>query len=310
MLNKTSKEQLLGGVMKDEGRYCHGNYKGFNFRLQPAGGRYDLTVAACSENDPGNQQLRSWLQQVMNVSPELITAVNAQNGSACVSFKSNGQKALTANTGNLADSIVEYLNAGGYRTCCESCGLPKDDIACFDINGSPYFMCGDCVSRIDESMMQHKEALAQSDSNLAMGLIGAFGGALIGALLWVLINRLGFIAGIAGYLMAFLAFKGYEKLGGSIDKKGCITCLAVTVVMLYLANKFSWALDAYSALKDGGWTFAECFSQLNYILKQTDLMGSYVLDLLIGIALTAFSSYRTFIAAFRNATGNYSITQK
>lgn len=123
-------------------------------------------------------------------------------------------------------------------------------------------------------------------SNLFSGFIGAFLGALLGCVLWIIIYRLGYIAGIAGAVIGICAMKGYEMLGKHLDKKGVIGSVVIMVVMIYFANRISWAWEAYYALKEYGYTF-------------------YFRDLAIGYLLTVLSSYRNIKAAFQTSTGSY-----
>ena len=113
-------------------------------------------------------------------------------------------------------------------------------------------------------------------SRLVPGLVGAFLGSLIGCALWVVIYRLGYIAGIAGAVTAICAMKGYEMLGGHLDRKGVAGSAIIMVVMIYFANRLAWAWAAYSALGDYGWGFFECFQYLGSILESSDLTGNYM----------------------------------
>ena len=72
--------------------------------------------------------------------------------------------------------------------------------------------------------------------------------------------------------------KGYTILGGHLDKKGVVGSAIIMLIMIYFANKVAWSWDAYSALKDYGRSFTECYQNLGYILDETDLVGSYYGD--------------------------------
>lgn len=138
-------------------------------------------------------------------------------------------------------------------------------------------------------------------SNLAAGIVGAFLGALIGCVLWILIWKLGYIAGIAGFVIGVCALKGYELLGKSLDIKGAIVTVIIMIIMIFLANKLAWSMDAYDALKDYGWTFFDSFQNLDYILEESELTSAYIKDLVIGYFLTALSSFKLIINAFSSA---------
>ena len=71
-----------------------------------------------------------------------------------------------------------------------------------------------------------------------------------------LIYRLGYIAGIAGAVTAICALRGYELLGGHLDRKGVIISTVMMMVMIFFANRLSWTWDAYDALNDEGYTFS------------------------------------------------------
>lgn len=71
-------------------------------------------------------------------------------------------------------------------------------------------------------------------------------------LLWMLIYHFGYIASIAGLVIIICAMKGYEILGGALDKKGVIIVGIVSIVMVFVANHLSWTMDVYIELKDLG----------------------------------------------------------
>lgn len=81
------------------------------------------------------------------------------------------------------------------------------------------------------------------------------------------------------------------------------------VIMIFFANKLAWAWEAYDALKEYEFTFFDCFQYLNEILADSELTGSYWGDLAIGYVLTALSSFRNIINAFKASVGSYSVKQ-
>lgn len=83
-----------------------------------------------------------------------------------------------------------------------------------------------------------------SQENFAKGCIGALIGALIGGAAIFLIGKAGFIASLSGFVLAFLTFFLYEKMGGGLSKKGLIVCLILILVVPYLAHRLVWA-NAY-----------------------------------------------------------------
>lgn len=143
---------------------------------------------------------------------------------------------------------------------------------------------------------------AKPESVFITGLIGAIIGSLIGVAAWVLIYKLGFIAGIAGAITAICAMKGYKILGKVLDKKGVILSIIITIVMIYIANRISWAWEIFVVYtKDFGEdiTFLDAFLNVDGVVQGSDLTLVYYKDLIIGYILTACASYRNIIHAFR-----------
>lgn len=73
------------------------------------------------------------------------------------------------------------------------------------------------------------------------------------------------------------------------------------IVMIFFANKMAWALDAYAVYEEAGWTFGEVFQELDVILEHHEIIDSYYTDLIIGYLLTAVSSFKFIVNAFKSA---------
>lgn len=143
-------------------------------------------------------------------------------------------------------------------------------------------------------------------SNIVAGLVGAFIGSLLGVALWILIYKLGYIAGIAGALIIIAAMRGYEMLGKCLDRKGVILCTILSLIMVFIANKLSWSMEAYIAFKDEGVdvSFFDIYKNLNNLLKEFEITSSYYKDLAVGYILFVVAGVSDVIRAFRNAKRN------
>ena len=78
--------------------------------------------------------------------------------------------------------------------------------------------------------------------NVGLGILGAIGGALIGGASIILLSRLGFIAAISGFLIAFCTLKGYELLGKKLSNFGIIICILVMLAAPMIAFVFDEAI--------------------------------------------------------------------
>jgi hypothetical protein len=139
--------------------------------------------------------------------------------------------------------------------------------------------------------------------SVLLGVICAVIGAALGGLVWVLISRLGYIAGIAGFLTMFFAMKGYN-IGSrrQIGKGGTVLCFLLSLVVLYLANCASYAVELYTVFKkEAGVTvpFFDCVKMLPEILREPEIAGAFTKDLVVGILLSVLACAGTLVRTFK-----------
>jgi len=140
-----------------------------------------------------------------------------------------------------------------------------------------------------------------ASGNLFLGIIGAIIGAALGSVVWILIGKAGFIAGIAGFLMAVLAMKGYSLLAGSMDRKGLVISILIVLLMIFAANYTSYALEictANNTLSLSG--LIDAYQRLPGLLTAAKLWGSFSTDLAIAYFLTLLSCFSLIRNAFRH----------
>lgn len=293
--------------MHSEKNHMSGIYRGFHTSIQANGAQYVVRINAQSSSDINNAALGQFLLNQKDVCKQLVkTEVFPHMVTLYVKAPN-----LVKNTPKVLNEalmpIYTFLMNNLYISGCEHCGSQSAELNCYEINGFAHTICGECRSNVELVLTNHQQQMQVVKSKLVPGLVGAFLGALIGCALWVLIFKLGYIAGLAGAVTAICAMKGYELLGGYLDRKGVIGSTIIMVVMIFFANKLAWAWDAYAALEAYDWSFGECYQDLGYILAQTELTGSYYGDLAVGYLLTALCSAKTIIGAFNSSAGKYTI---
>lgn len=89
------------------------------------------------------------------------------------------------------------------------------------------------VSILDDVSVEKTTSIHTNNSKLVKGVIGAILGGLLSSSIWILLYRIGIIAGIAGFVSAVLVFKGYEFLGKTLDKKGLVASIIILIITIY-----------------------------------------------------------------------------
>ncbi len=113
------------------------------------------------------------------------------------------------------------------------------------------------------------ETRMKQDNPLA-GLVGALLGSLIGVACIILLDRLGYVAAISGVVMAVCALKGYELLGGTLNRRGIIISSVIMAVMTFFGNQIGWAFAVSDALDLSFW---EAYRALSPMLHEGMIEG-------------------------------------
>ena len=307
MYKENIRSQILDGCLTDFPGRLSGTYQGYYVSIQNQNAQFIVKINASAEADPNNANLGQFLMHHKEICKQVLQ-VQIFPYMAMLFIKGpNLAKNIPATLNENLMPVFRFLSANGYVSGCEQCGKSDTYVNCYEVNGDAHTLCENCRGELEVALQNHRAQKQSEKSKLVPGLVGALLGSLIGCVLWVLIYRLGYIAGIAGAVTAICAMKGFELLGGHLDRKGVIGSVIIMLVMIFLANKVAWAWEVYAAWGDYGWSFSECFRYLNQILTEYDLMGAYVGDLVIGYILTILCSIRSIIQAFKTSGGDYTI---
>ena len=150
------------------------------------------------------------------------------------------------------------------------------------INGIAYYMheaCADKVFRaIQEDNVKQNE---ERTGSYISGTVGALVGALIGSVLWALVLSAGYVASIVGFVIGWLAEKGYNLLRGK-QGKGKVAILIIAVIIGVIVGNFGYdAYDLYSAINSGefvGYTVADIPAMIVQLLAESSEYRSYIMS--------------------------------
>ena len=78
------------------------------------------------------------------------------------------------------------------------------------------------------------------ENNYIQGAVGSLVGALLGSVIWFLIGMVGFYASIAGYAIAFCAFKGYQLMKGKLTRVAVVINIVAMLIAFLAINYLSY----------------------------------------------------------------------
>ena len=167
---------------------------------------------------------------------------------------------------------------------CNSCRMQLDDraVTC------PY--CGSTeLSPLAPRANPLEIEEGRGVGNVIAGVVGAFLFALIGGILFFVLYQIGYIAGICGLITFVLANFGYHLFakGEKDTLTGMITAVIMTVLVIFLAEFLSISYALFQESKEYyDITMFDAIRATPYFLKEPELLGAVVKDLLVAYALS------------------------
>ena len=158
-----------------------------------------------------------------------------------------------------------------------------------------------------------REEQEQAPSPLLLPILGALVGALIGAALWAVVGALGYVAGFVGFVIAWLAAKGWQLMGGKPGPAMTVTLIVCVVLAVLAGNAGTIAYQLHTAYQEAAadlnpWETIvpenEYFRKvIPMLLEDQDVRGDLIRDFLIGLFFAALGSFGTIIQAGKKQRG-------
>jgi hypothetical protein len=280
-----------------------GYYRGFATvtNLNSRARCYDVVIWASRPGADMAPQMNQWLAEYAQRNPA-CTGGNAANQMLVGHIAINKKRDITAQS-LLAfyNDATGWLSANGMVSSCESCG--SGESAIYNLGGRLHVICPRCL---EEMTAQAKAEQTATPGNLPAGVVGALLFSLAGVALWVLVNRLGYVAAICGLVLMVCTFKGYEFFGKKMDMAGIVVCILVALFMGFVSQYICIGMDIYDAFRyDYDITLMDALRSVPNFMLDPDLglISAYAPDLLMGylfMALGSFSFVRNAIIAQRH----------
>ncbi len=155
---------------------------------------------------------------------------------------------------------------------------------------------------VDEKGSEIKE-------NVLAGIVGAFLFSLVGAVIYFLLNMIGYIASISGLVGAVCAVKGYAIFSKKESKKGIVIATIVSLLVMVLAWYLCVGYDIYDVYKMGfemgeidfTITFLDAVRATPVFLEDPEIAGTCFRNLALGIFFCLLGCASFVINKFRNA---------
>lgn len=160
------------------------------------------------------------------------------------------------------------------------------------INGVAHRIHANCAGGVCQCAEIENDIYKNEEKKLGRGILGALLGAAIGGIVWAIAYYLGWFFALIGVLIAFLAKKGYELLGGKVCKAKTVVVLLSTV----FGAVFGQVLGDFASIAMGiagtEYTIIDVPFLYAYILtEQPDVLQSTLVNLGMGLLFALLGGY-------------------
>lgn len=286
--------QLLRLKFDEKRNVAYGVYSDYSFVINVITGnrqRICITVCACCNGSPVNP---AYMNGGVSLPSQVQCSVDKFKTSLVFPIAGN----LDSNVNKIADiirKITDYFMENGCVNCDEAGVVGFTSV--YALKGKYVLLTDGTAKEFYSSLLKESKQEIEKSENYAGGIIGALLGAFAGALLILLIARMGKIAALSGIVMGFAIVFGYEKLGKKFSKISMVICVLISVIMTYLAFRLNAAIILYELYEDYNFdtSFSYCFTNVRRMYETAGSMSAYNHDFLImmivGVGGTLFTSW-------------------
>lgn len=289
-----------GFRLEREQNVMHGMYNGIIVLIVPvsATNQYQIQLHVNLEKSLAKPQFLDYLGALRQIYSYVTYAGYNGMDTVSLSIQSREDKDRE-NLAEIIDSVTAKCSQCGLHSCCTHC-KSVEVLYPAAVDGVPVLLCQNCLTRT----MNEVSAQSQKKENVLLGLIGAAVGVLLGAVLWVIIGQVGFIAGIAGYVIVLCGMKGYQMLGKDMSRIGVIICVILSCLAIVGAEFVSLGLVIYKELSDTYYHYislGDAFSLIPDFLGEPEVVGIIVKDLIVGYILAIWASFSLVRSQWKRA---------
>ena len=275
------------------GHTVHGDILGFSASVTAYRSENLLVHAVKISGNFHDEALRQKLMPALEAirSNKLVKEVSIDNSISIVAAKVMTEIKFEELEGFFI-KLHGALDGSTVTPACENCGAQESlSLIQLSTRADAINTCNNCSQGILSEISSTNAAADARSNNYGMGILGALLFALAGVALWVIIAMFDFIAGIAGYAISYLAYLGYKKAGGKVNR----TAVVIIVIMSLLLVLVSTYLSLSIIIAREGVTFLDAFLGLPLVMAEyPDLAAEFLKILGIGVLFTLAASYQLF----------------
>lgn len=190
--------------------------------------------------------------------------------------------------------LLEENGASRWNVCVE-CGEEITAGQWKLIDGMAYHFHTSCARRVEAEIVREDEVRKAEDTgSYAKGLVGALLGSALSAVLWAFVLAMGYMASIVGFVIGWMAEKGYHLLHGK-NGKGKIAILIFAVIFgVMFGTMLGETISIVNLIRTGelaGWAYGDIPYLFSLLFMDGEYVGSVVTNILIGFVFAGLGIF-------------------
>ena len=285
----------------------YGTFNGYTFAVTLAAANARFCSVFFHVTREGNPLSTSEGKQIAKESNKMVEFMKPAGSASVSSFLVKPGKDEQTAVQKLVDALTYLSNAfadRGYVSTCERCRQPVDTEPCATGTGLR-FLCQDCFDAVSSDLTDKAHAEADTPENVAAGVVGALGGALLGAIVVVVFGRLGYVTALSGLIAAICSLKGYELLAKKMSIKGAIIACIAMLAMIYVGHRADWAIEVAKYFEVDFFTGFRAIPML--IREEAIELGVYLKGLLMTYLFALLGAVPTVVNSIKGQKTKYTI---
>ena len=190
--------------------------------------------------------------------------------------------------------LLDETGATKYNICTEcKCEITSGHWKL--INGIAFYLHDSCAEAVKRSISQQEKMQKEEDTgSYISGFLGAILGSALGAVLWAVILCIGYIASVVGFVIGWLAEKGYQLFRGK-QGKGKTVILIIAVIFGVVLGTVGGEIASIVMMINSGelvdYTYGDIPYLLFFLLYDTQYLISVGGSVLIGLVFAGLGVF-------------------
>lgn len=238
MIGSGLKKLAQQNGMKVAAGVAYGSLRGYATTLSEGSGYKQLVITTRFADLAGQDALHAQVN-TRNITADFrVQSLNFAPNGISVVFQDNPgtMKKIEAFIDWFYPLLAQY--GATHAGVCGECGTDVTNGCWILRDGVAFHVHEACAQRVEATVAaENTQKKEEATGSYGLGILGAFLGAALGAVVWALVLSVGYVASIVGFVIGWLAEKGYNLLKGK-QGKGKVVILILAVIFGVLLGTF------------------------------------------------------------------------